>query len=210
VGALNAIHRYNKIQEYIDFLFLKHPEFIMRYFSVLILGLLIGYYLGHLNQKPAPQPAQVTSQQPTILSDDQTIKPASVSRQQKQKTITATKSHEENIELQPTEKLSNEDPKIAQSTKASLKHQLSLRLNEANISLIEDNLFQIRESASTELSNRGWIIKLEGQSNYLSRLGFKNGDLVRLDILNDIKADPDPDRAQLAYRIESILRTLER
>lgn len=84
---------------------------------------------------------------------------------------------------------------------------LSVRLDEDTLAYMEAHFDEIRAEAATQLTELGWRVRSFADQGGLEKLGLKDGDLIRLDKLEELKRHPA--YAELAKRAEALLKRLE-
>jgi hypothetical protein len=152
-----------------------------RLLFVLLLGCFLGYWYS------SPLRKQNNAAAPVI--------PQGISDSLKIPSLSAAK-----------EKISQINVKTKEEAK-DLASQFGLHLSEERIASLESSFAQLREGAATQFSDIGWRVKLLAEDSELTKLGIKNGDVILRSSLERWKKDPA--LADLAERVENILRNLE-
>lgn len=91
--------------------------------------------------------------------------------------------------------------------KRSEPEHTSVWLSEESISDIEANFSVVRSQVRTQKNDRGWKILFSYPENYFSRLGFKDGDVIKFSSIESL--DSIPNSAGLSARTQALLTSLE-
>ncbi len=185
-----------KSQDLTAFLVSSVIDRMSRYIAVLFIGVLIGY-LGHREKR---QP--ITSEDVSLSQSAAPSAENKVSEAPKVKAPTPIKAPPE-VKEDAIQGKPNPLPQTSQEE----PEQLSLILNAHEIARIEDHLPDLRQNTRAIFSEKGWTMKIDDSHSDLLRLGLRDGDLIRSDLLEMAKASPET--SELASRVENILRSLE-
>jgi hypothetical protein len=115
------------------------------------------------------------------------------------------------IESEDPQKLALDKIRAELSENPPLKEEslskLHIELSEDQVTLLEHNISELRDTTSTTFSNGGWTVQFHESKNFLRLIGIRDSDFIRSESLEKIKSDPHSQ--DLASRFESILKTLE-
>jgi hypothetical protein len=83
---------------------------------------------------------------------------------------------------------------------------ITLQLDEQLIQLVEDEIQNARDTASTELVDSGWKVRIFTPNSALSAIGLRDGDFITEEsIQSQVRS---PERAHLARRLIAVLEQI--
>ncbi len=96
------------------------------------------------------------------------------------------------------------ESKPLQIFKDSEKRKFHIRLNEENISAMEQAWVDLRQQATAQIERDGWRIRLLSRNSIFARAGLQTGDLIRFEGLENSMKESE-EQALLGQRIRKIL-----
>lgn len=85
--------------------------------------------------------------------------------------------------------------------------KLKLNLNRFSVGLLENSWDELPDHASSERTDDGWKIRLKRKDNFFSRFGFKDGDVINYESLNNDNLTDG--QSELMERVVAILQHIE-
>jgi type II secretory pathway component PulC len=174
----------------------------MKNIAYIIVGILIGF-LVQLQLKSPPRDALIKNEE--AIEDIQTDKVTkSIFLQEKDKNLKTTEAVKKPV---LTAKAIISEPSTKPETDMATTNaprKLELTFSEEDVAALESNLLDLPYQIKLIPEEEGLRVSYLAENSAFAKVGLKTGDLIRFEILQDLKNTPGP-TSQLSNRLVSVI-----